>query len=68
MIGISWPTAVKIAREQGEIVVNLYDEGRMTAAVKRACKRGALFRVPSPNSRAVFRAAPQPEQGERDAE
>jgi hypothetical protein len=58
--GIAWQVPVKIARERGEIVVNLYDEGRMTAAVRRACKRKALVRLPSPNGRAVFKAAQEP--------
>jgi hypothetical protein len=55
--GISWQRAVRVARETGWIEVNLYDMRPMTKAVKRAWKRKALVRVPSPNGRAVFRAA-----------
>ena len=54
MRGIAYTTAVKIARERGSIIVNLYDEGRMTAAVKRAYKKGLLVRDGGKASAARF--------------
>jgi hypothetical protein len=56
MKGIAWTVPVRIAREQGFIMVNLYNDWPMTRAVKRARKKGALFQVRgTPRSRAVFR-------------
>lgn len=59
MRGIAYTTAAKIARERGWIVVNLYDEGRMTAAVKRAVKKKLLRRDGGNDDRARFVPASQ---------
>lgn len=59
MDGIPYTAAVEIARREGVIVVNLYDERRMTNAVRRAVKKGLLKRAGGKQSAAQFKPVEQ---------